>query len=159
MTERRMQTVAKVRKIADPVKRMAAAARLTEEAGWEADKARTRRDLAAVTLQRLHGWKQVDVRKLLGCSRALIVRIEKRAPDVIDPEIKDPEKVIREAMPVIARYAEIEAAAREIRDAVVSDMLTGDIRRPDGRVYTNAEVARMTGLSTPRIAQIRTGHR
>jgi hypothetical protein len=154
-----MQTVARVKKIADPVKRVAAAARLTDEAGWEADKARTRRDLAAVTLRRVHNWRQVDVRNLLGCSRALIVRIEERAPDVIEPEIQDPENVIREAMPVIERYAAIEAAARDIRDAVVSDMLTGEIKRPDGRVYTNAEVARMTGLSTPRIAQIRTGNR
>jgi hypothetical protein len=153
-----MQTVAKIEKIADPAKRLAAAARLAREATIEANKARTRRDLAAVTLHRVHGWKQVDVRNLIGCSRGLYVRIEQRTPVEL-PDIEDPEKVIREVLPVIARLNATVEKARTIRNEVADAMLDGHIRKPDGRVYSNADVHRMTGLTSARIAQLRVGTR
>lgn len=153
-----MPSTATVRAIEDPAKRARAAARIVRDAEAKANEARYERDMAAVILHLREGWKPVEVYRALGVSRGLFVRMVQRAPADLPP-MADPDKAMRKAARTVERLDTTCEEAREVRDEAAAGMLAGKYRKPDGTLYRNADVARLTGLTTARIAQLRAGRR
>jgi hypothetical protein len=77
------------------------------------------------------------------------------------PELfEDPVETMRKADREARRYEAIKSQARVIRDKTARQMMSG--RDDDGNrvpAVTNAEVARLTGLTTARVSQLRKGTR
>lgn len=97
----------------------------------------------------------VDVyRDILGVSRGLFVRMTQRAPEQL-PDIPDAEQVATKAANDVDRYDALAAEALRIRNEVTDDLLNG----LTGPAMRNADIARMTGLTTARVAQLRLGTR
>jgi hypothetical protein len=101
--------------------------------------------------------KPVDVYRVIGVSRGMFVRMMHRAPREL-PQIDDAPKVAAAAAAECARYDAMNKEARAIRDEAIMALLNGD--RATGRQpVSNADVARLSGLTTPRVAQLRYGTR
>lgn len=155
-----MSTIAKVRALPDPDKRAAQAARINRQAQERADEARVIRDRAAVSLHLHYDWKPVEVYRALGVSRSLFVRMIERVTD--DGPLKrvpDAERVMKRAAKTVERNEALVEESREVRDEAAEGMLNGRYRKPGGGTYRNAEVARLTHLTTARVAQLRKGTR
>lgn len=146
-----------VRRVRDPLKRIAAAAALAREAEEIAEEARARRDRAAVVLRHDYDMTPVAIyRDVLGMGRSLFNRILDRTevPDYDEgAALPSVEEVIEQAKAdseTVRKYDEIATKARDIRDTTALDLI-------DSGKASNADVSRVTGLSTARIAQLRKG--
>jgi hypothetical protein len=147
-----METVEWVGNQAAPLERVSAAAALAEPAEAAADNARGARDLAACWAHLDDGVPAVTMyRDVLGVSRSLFVRIIQRAP-ADRPPVKRAKAVAKAKAVKVREFEEVAEAAREIRDTTALLLMN------EGNV-PNAEVSRRTGLTTARIAQLRTGTR
>lgn len=99
-----------------------------------------------------------DVYALIGVSRGLFVRMMKRMPpDTPDASEYDgdPAKDAKAAAKDVQRFEAIENEVRPIRDEVLDDLLNGI----SGPAERNADIARLTDLTTARVAQLRLGTR
>lgn len=203
-----MKSVADVANIADPYKRMVAAATLARQAEAKADGYRRKRDLAILVMLRPFAdavaetnaerkrlrdalnagtitddeyaeglaanreqrqrdlaaadvkIQPVDVYEMLNVSRNLVNRILMRMPTEDLPPMRSPQRTAITAHEKIAPLVETIDAAKEIRDTAALMLMAGE--GPDGEHVTpvsNADVARATGLTTARIAQLREGVR
>lgn len=119
-------------------------------------------------------YKPIDVyRDTLGVSRGLFARMQHRKAEL--PTIEDyieasgmlftepPSLEVVAQIAMIKRdeceaYDAIHLAARTIRDEAVGELLTGD-KKTGRQPLSNADVARLTGLTNPRIHQIAHGTR
>lgn len=151
-----------LRSISDPLERVAAAADLVRKAEVRAENARAMRDMAAIVAHLDDGVPPVTMyRDVLQCSRGLFVRIIQRAPakrTKIDGAVEQ----ARESAAAVRRHEAVIEAAREVRDETAlllmnggTDPVSGDEVKP----ISNADIARATGLTTARVAQVRTGTR
>lgn len=109
------------------------------------------RDLAAEAK-----FRPVDAYRTTGVSRSLFVRIISRAPADLDP-IAHPDKAARKHAEAVTKYDTVTEEARQIRDDAITTCLTPVA--DGGLGMSNADVARLTGLTTARIAQMRLGRR
>jgi hypothetical protein len=153
-----MRTPEAVRLIQDPEKRLAAAHQAYVEARTRLKDARQRRAVAGVALRYQPGRTQASVLRELAVSRALYVRWERRWAEEARA-VDNPERAASQATKDLEKWSAVASEMREIRDDVVDDMLNGGLRRRDGARFRNADVARITGLTTARVAQMRTGGR
>lgn len=95
----------------------------------------------------------VDVYTLIGVSRTLFVRMMARMPERL-PKMDDPQAQAKAAARDVLRYAKIVDEAIEVRDEAVDELLNGR-----GERMSNADLARLTELTTARVAQLRVGVR
>lgn len=154
-----MRTVNSVAKIADPMKRAAAAATLVRDADNAAVDARATRDMATIVAHLDQGATPVTLYRALGISRGLFNRMVQRAPQQ-RPPIEDALAVATQAAKEVRKYERISAEARAIRDETALSLMNGrDTAGNQVKMHSNADIARATGLTTARIAQIRTGTR
>lgn len=155
-----MKSVASVAKIIDPMKRLTAAAALVREAEAAAEHARAERDMATIVAHLDQGVRPVVLyRDTLAVSRGLFNRIIQRAP-VDRPEIPDAKTVAGKAARQVRKYEAIVEQAREIRDTAALMLMNGrDAQGNKVPTVTNADISRATGLTTARVAQMRTGTR
>jgi hypothetical protein len=146
--------------IADPLERLKASADLVRKSEEYAERARAMRDMAAIVAHLDDDVPPVVLyRDVLECSRGLFVRIIQRAP-AKRPKIDDALDVTRESAAAVRRHEEIATAARQVRDETAMLLMSGGtdpISGEEVKAITNADVARATGLTTARIAQMRTG--
>lgn len=199
-----MKSPADVANIADPYKRMVAAANLARQAESKAEGYRNKRDLAILVMLRPFAdavartnaerkrlrdalnagtitdeeyteglaanraqrqadlaaadvkIQPVDVYEMLNVSRNLVNRILMRMPTEPLPPMRDPKRTAKAAHAKVAPLMEVVDAAKEIRDTAALMLMDGE--GPNGEQVTpvsNADVARATGLTTARIAQLR----
>jgi hypothetical protein len=152
-----MPTIESVRAIKDPGKRATQAAKIIRAARARADEARQERDAAAMSLHRHYNWGPVDVYRAIGVSRSAFVDIAERVGRI--GKISNAEQVMSRAAATVARNETLANEAREVRDEAATGMLNGRYRKPGGGAYRNSEVAKCTGLTTARVAQLRQGRR
>lgn len=157
-----MRSADDVRAIPDPLERVAAAADLVRKAEERAENARAMRDMAAIVAHLDDGVPPVTMyRDVLGCSRGLFVRIIQRAP-AKRPKMEGAVEQARESAAAVRRHEAIIEAAREVRDSTALLLMNGGKDPVTGQKVTpvsNADIARATGLTTARVAQVRTGTR
>lgn len=114
-------------------------------------------------------YKPIQVyRDTIGVSKGLFVRMQHREtqelPTFTDPVTGEPmtleqvKEVGLEARAECEMYDAINLGARTIRDQAVHKLLNGD-RKTGVTAISNADVARITGLTTARVAQLRYGTR
>lgn len=149
----------RVEQIADRRKRLAAADRELRRLEAKADKERALRDMAVIVAHLDQGVRPVTLyRDVLGCSRSLFNRIIQKAPAAADrPHIPNAE---RRAATSTAKVRDLDAqvaAMRALRDKTAVNLMNGVGDHGERvEVVTNAEVARILGVSTARAAQMRT---
>lgn len=157
-----MRSVESVRAIADPLERVAAAAELVRKTEVRADAARGIRDMATIVAHLDDGVSPVTLyRDTLQCSRGLFVRIIQRAP-AKRPHMTDALAQARESAQAVRRHEAVIAEARAIRDETALLLMNGGTDPVTGKrvvAVANADIARATGLTTARVAQVRTGTR
>lgn len=142
-----MRSIASVRKIADPEKRLAAAATLARDAQKAADDARTERDVASVVMHKVDRMTQVEVVRRLAIQRTTFIRALNRVPDPV-PHIEDAEKVAKAAHKRVLRLDALADEARDIRNDTIHYLI-------DDEGWRNARVATVARMPTARVAQIR----
>lgn len=119
-------------------------------------------------------YKPIDVyQKTIGVSRGLFVRMQHRAAQLPTPEeymagagepvdgmvsLEQVAEVARAKRDECILYDAINKEARTIRDDAIRKLLKGN-RRAKLPKMTSADVARLTLLTTPRVAQIKKGYR
>lgn len=158
-----MDTLAGVTGITDPTERARAAARLTGDAAEAAEKERLHRDVGALVLHYQHGYPPVRIyRDILDIPRSAFIRMTQHKPaewsDRLPFDADDPaavEKFTRRHADRFRRYLDLSGQARRVRDEAVDTVLNGHDTAP----VSSAELARLTGLTTARIAQLRYHHR
>lgn len=96
-----------------------------------------------------------DVYKPMGVSRAALIEMIEDLPEQL-PKLRNPDQALLDARADVDRYTAIEAAARNVRNRAVDRLLHGD---GTTTTMSNADVARITRLTTARIAQLRKGTR
>lgn len=170
-TERAPARVDPARRTARPVEEAAIEKRVRDNSKRVRDldakirRARAARDAAVVSLHFHDGWAPVKCYRLIGVSRGLFVRMTTRAKNAAEStgvglaRVEKAEQVAKRAARDLARYEAARDYARDARDADADAMLNGRALTPDGTVYRNAELARLTGLTTARVAQLRHGGR
>jgi DNA-binding transcriptional regulator YiaG len=101
-------------------------------------------------------WHPVRIyRDTIHVSRGLFNRMLGREPVAL-PDWPDADRRARRATAVVERWEPYVNDARKIRDEAVDRLM----RRHDGQApLRNAEVARLLGVSTARVAQMRHGRR
>jgi hypothetical protein len=140
----------------DMPKRAQQAAVIARVAKMQADDTRTARDQAGTALTEVHGWKPVHAYTLMKVKRGLYARIRTRCLERgLDPQYRDEGEAQRIAglyagMP--ERLDALADRAGEVRDEAIVHLLTTPASEGG---MPNAEVARLTGLTTARIAQLR----
>lgn len=156
-----VRTPEQVAAIENPVERLTAAADLVRASEQRAEGARSMRDMAAIYAHLDDGVPPVVMyRDVLQCSRGLFVRMVQRAPAKRD-RFEDAVSQARESAEAVRRHEATIEAARVIRDETALALMNGwkDPYSGEKHLLSNADVARATGLSTARIAQMRTGTR
>ena len=157
-----MQSIDKVRAISDPLERVAAAADLVRKAEERADAARSMRDMATIVAHLDDGVPPVTLyRDVLKCSRGLFVRIIQRAP-AKRPKMDNAVDQARESAAAVRRHEDVIEQARAIRDETALLLMNGGkdpVTKKKITPVQNADIARATGLTTARVAQVRTGTR
>jgi hypothetical protein len=147
-------TIGTVRKIKDPLDRLKAAAILVDEAQAKGQDARRTRDMAALHLDKVLGWRPTEIVAQIHVSRSLYVRIRDRYAAVLVEHAKnmtgDVPKIAAASGAAAIKWDAIAKEGIEIRDEAIAEAIAAGVR--------NADIARATGLSTARIAQIRTGN-
>lgn len=120
--------------------------------GLNANREQRGADLAAANVEVY----PVHVYEMLGVSRNLVNRLLMRMPTTPLPEMHDPARVAKRAHAQMPEVEETLAKAREIRDTAALLLMSGE--GENGEEFppvSNADVARVTGLTTARIAQLR----
>lgn len=145
-----MQKIDTVLAMKDVEKRAAAAAALTREAQTRATAAGALRNLAIQHASRIPNVVFARIYKTIGVSRSLYLRKVEEAPAVLAPLEGDPIAIATKAQKDWRKYHDIEKRAMALRNADIHRLLT---------YMSNADVATLTGLTTARIAQLRTGER
>lgn len=157
-----MTPLERARVIEDPLKRVKVAAELARKAEERAERARQVRDMAACVAHLDDGVPPVEMyRDVLECSRGLFVRIIQRAP-AERPDMKAARRQAAESAKAARRHEEVIEGARALRDETILLLLNGGTDPVTGTPVapiSNADVARATGLTTARVAQVRTGAR
>ena len=98
----------------------------------------------------------VHVYEMLGVSRNLVNRLLMRMPTAPLPTMADPAKVAKRAHVQMPEVEQTLSSAREIRDTAALLLMAGeDENGGELPPVSNADVARITGLTTARIAQLR----
>lgn len=120
------------------------------EARLAAARDRRERDLAENNVEVY----PADVYNLIGVSRTLFVRMMARMPDDL-PRLDDPEAVAKAAVKDMRKFDALVDEAVKIRNEAVEVLLNGT----GAARVKNADVARLTGLTTARVAQLRLGTR
>jgi hypothetical protein len=155
-------SAADLRAIEDPLVRVEKAAEVVRKAEVRADAARSMRDIATVVAHLDDGVSPVTLyRDTLECSRGLYVRIIQRAPSQ-RPKMDDALAQARESAQAVRRHEAVIEEARLVRDETALLLMNGGTDPVTGNKVTpvsNAEIARATGLTTARVAQVRTGTR
>lgn len=148
-----------IRHLPDVEDRAREASRIAKTAAIKSKVERTRRDGAAVVLARKYGELPIRVAELGQFSRGLMFRMLDRVADGdVDkiaetfPTAPDARKAVEKSGKAVRKWDMLAEEAREVRDDAVEKMLAS----PQWR---NADVARITGLTTARIAQMRQGRR
>jgi hypothetical protein len=95
-------------------------------------------------------FEPADVYKPLGISRARFIQMIDEMAGVKLPRMRNAPQVMEEAAREVDRLVEIQEACRAVRNASIEVLL---------RKHSNAVVARLIGLTTARIAQLRKGTR
>lgn len=137
--------------IADPRERLHRAAEVAAAADEQADKHRERRNAAGLQLFAAGNLSAAAVwRDTLGISRSLWSRIVK------DEDIKvgtyaDPAGVARREAELTRKFDRLATDAQKVRDETARELM-------NSQGVPNADVARITGLTTARIAQLRTSY-
>lgn len=157
-----MRSVDDVRAIPDPLERVAAAAELVRKAEERADAARSMRDMATIVAHLDDGVSPVTLyRDTLQCSRGLFVRIIQRAP-AKRAKMDNALAQAGESAAAVRRHEAVIEQARAIRDETALLLMNGGkdpVTKAKITPVSNAEIARATGLTTARVAQVRTGTR
>lgn len=157
-----MDQVEKVRSIEDPIERVTAAAELVRQREERAEGARQVRDQATIIAHLDDGVAPAEMyRDVLDCSRGLFVRIIQRAP-AKRGKMSDAKEQARSSAKAVRKHEAVIERAREIRDSTALLLMTGGKDPVTGlevERVSNAEIARVTGLTTARVAQIRAGTR
>jgi hypothetical protein len=136
----------------DPRERLRLAAESARLAAERGDKAREKRNAAARQLAQTR--KAVRVWKdTLGITRNLWTRIEQEPGGKVGT-YKDPEGVARSASEETRRWDKVATDARRIRDETATGLMNGAYGPP----ARNAEVVALTGLTSARVAQLRTSY-
>lgn len=162
-----MRSPAALRKIADPMRRAAAAADTVREIEVQAEETRARRDVATCIAHLDHDVAPVLLyRDVLDVSRGLFNRMIQRAPSDEDraqmirehPELFDAAHAVKTAKRAAVEVRKIDAKlieVRDIRDETARGLMEGEF---DGvRPISNADLARLCKITTARAAQIRYG--
>lgn len=150
-TTEKLASAEELRAITDPRERLRAAAEVAAAAARQADKHRERRNAAGLQLFQTGGLSAAAVwRDTLGISRSLWTRI------VHDPTAKassyaDPASVARREAELTRRFDQLAGEAQRVRDETARELM-------NRQGVPNAEVSRMTGLTTARVAQLRTSY-
>lgn len=121
-------------------------------AGLAENREQRRADLAKAGVE----IQPVNVYEMLGVSRNLVNRLLMRMPTTPLPEVKDPARTAKRAHAQMPEVEETLSKAREIRDTAALMLMAGE--GENGEEFpplSNADVARVTGLTTARIAQLR----
>lgn len=149
--------MAELSAVADPRERAEQAAELVRYAHAHAEKARLERNRAALAMYNQDGMSAATVwRDTLGISRNLWNRVLDRwdAGEIEPAEgLTDPRGAAKRAADRVRHWEKVEEEARAIRDEVALDLMDGSYGGPPLR---NAEVVRLTGLTSARVAQMRT---
>lgn len=157
-----MLSVEDLRAIPDPLERVEKAAEVVRKAEVRANAARSMRDIATVVAHLDDGVSPVTLyRDTLECSRGLFVRIIQRAP-ASRPKMDGALAQARESAQAVRRHEATIEGAREVRDETALLLMNGGTDPATGakvEPISNAEIARVTGLTTARVAQVRTGTR
>ena len=131
------------------------AGKITDEeylTGLNANREQRGADLAAAEV----AVYPVHVYEMLGVSRNLVNRLLMRMPTAPLPDMADPARVAKRAHAQMPEVEETLSKAREIRDTAALMLMSGE--GENGEEFapvSNADVARVTGLTTARIAQLR----
>lgn len=151
-----------LRKIDDPMERVEQAAAVVHKAEERAEAARSMRDMATIIAHLDDGVPPVTLyRDTLECSRGLFVRIIQRAP-AKRPKMENALEQARESARAVRRHEATIEEARTIRDETALLLMNGGtdpVTKRKVAPVSNAEIARATGLTTARVAQVRTGTR
>lgn len=153
-----MRRPADVRRIHDRTERLAAATELLAEVEAKRDQARSLRDMAMIVAHLDQGVQPVHIyRDTVGVSRGLFNRVIQRAPDK-RPVIPNAVEVAGAAQADLKKWVALVDEVMDIRDDLALSMMNG-VADDGGRTtpVSNANVARITGLTTARVAQMRTG--
>jgi hypothetical protein len=134
---------------------------------------RPERDAAMLSARLDHGARPIECYKPGHINRNRFARMTKQAVEEesygddeirMQPRHAYPTKdaalqAVRASAAGIARAKASAAAARKERDLLILPMLHGEVRHEDGTPFTDVEVREMTGLTSARIAQIKSGER
>jgi hypothetical protein len=138
--------------VLDPRERCRLAADSARIAAERAEKERGIRNSAGLQLAQTR--KAVGVwRDTLGITRNLWKRITED-PDAKPGTYKDPEATAKRAADRTRHWEKIATDARAVRDATATGLMNGAYGPP----ARNAEVVALTGLSSARVAQLRTSY-
>lgn len=157
-----MQSLAVIERIAEPADRAQALSRLIQALDAKAAKWRIIRDQAARSLYFDHDLRPIEIyRDILHVSRQLFVRMtaDRTEGDTgvfAGQTVTEVKRAAGNAASKVREYTARAEAAREARRRVIDELLAGKGER---RPMSNAEVARLTGLTTARVAQVRYGTR
>lgn len=155
-----MKTPEEVKALTDRRERLATATDLHRKAREKRKKALALRDMAAIVANADHGVDPVVLYRGMKMSRGLLNRILQRTPVAEKrPTMADPVRTAIKAAEDVRTWRAQEKAYRDLRDATAIAMMNG-VGDDGDRVppVPNAEVARITGLTTARVAQLRTGN-
>lgn len=165
-----MKSVNAVSKIEDPMKRLRAASATLGEIKTAEEDARALRNIATIVAHLDHGVAPVTLyRDKVKISRGMFNRLLQRAPSdeeraaiiAAEPRLADAETATATAAKAAAdvkRYKARKWDLLEIRDTAMLLLFEGD-QSVGLAPVPNAEISRATGLTSARVAQLRTGVR
>lgn len=148
-----MRTPDELAAIQDPNERLDAVVAALTPLEKKVERARADRDTAVQVAHKDQGVAKVVLYRDLGVARALVERIVARAP-AVRPDLPNALARAKRAHAKVVELTPTIEALKAVRDPTMLTLLNGTY---DGDAVSNADVARRTGLSTARVAQMRTG--
>lgn len=117
-----------------------------------ADAVRTARDQAATALRRYHGWTPVECYRLIDVTRTLFAKIDARnTARGVDPRYRRSKRAAmsdaEQYAPQVPEWDALAEEARDVRDEAIRALIRSGLR--------NVEIAKITGLTEARIAQVK----
>lgn len=153
----KLLTAKELADIADPKERLRKAAETAKKAAELAEPHRIRRNEAALQLYYDGGVTAVEVwRDVMDISRALWNRLLEKAEkgEVKRGTYKDPRAVAADESRKTAAYDELVKQAQQIRNTTARGLMNGKYEER----LSNAAVAKLAGLTSARMAQLRTSY-
>lgn len=149
-----MKSPTEIAAIPDAEARLDAAVAALRPLETKAERARADRDTAIQVAHKDQGVRKVVIyRDTLGIARALCERIVARAP-AVRPDVPNALTKAKKAHDRVTALKPTIEEYKQIRDATMLTLMNGE---HGGDPVSNADIARRTGLSTARVAQMRTG--